>query len=111
MKVFADNLRRLALALNLSNAEVARRAGLEERRYGNYVTGRREPDLETLIRIAGVLGCSVDELLGPDVHNDPVSEVETLRKRLMAAGAALPKSDLERVVIQVEALASHKPCS
>ena len=35
--------------LGLSDAEVARRAGLSERRYGYYATGEREPNLATLL--------------------------------------------------------------
>src|ERR1700750_3131263 len=41
-----------ARELGLSNAEVARRAGLSERRFGNYVTDTREPDLHTLTILA-----------------------------------------------------------
>ncbi len=58
MESFASNLKQRAVDLGLSNAEVARRAGLTERRYGNYITGRREPDLATLVRIASVLESS-----------------------------------------------------
>ena len=107
MKVFADNLRRRAEALNLSNAEVARRANLEERRYGNYVTGRREPDLSTLLRIGEVLGCSLDNLLRPDVEKQSTAH-DILLERLAVAANGLPDSELELVVIQVEALASSK---
>lgn len=109
MKVFADNLRQRAEALKLSNAEVARRAGLEERRYGNYVTGRREPDLATLLNIAEVLGCTTDELLKAESDGQRTSETAMLRERLLVASATLAKGDLERVVIQVEALAANKP--
>lgn len=63
MGPFATNLRTRAEELGLSNAEVARRAGLSERRYGNYVSGRREPDLATLVRIAQVLDSTPDQLL------------------------------------------------
>ena len=52
MDVFATKLRERAAQLGISNAEVARRAGLSERRYGHYVSGVREPDLRTLLTIA-----------------------------------------------------------
>lgn len=108
MKVFADNLRHRAEALNLSGAEVARRAGLEERRYGNYVTGRREPDLATLLRIAEALGSSVDQLLTPKAQDKAPDRLEILKQRLSAAASVLSEDDLRRVVIQVEALATSK---
>lgn len=103
MKVFADNLKHRAKALNLSDAEVARRAGLAERRYGNYAIGRREPDLATLVRIAAVLGCSVDDLLS-DQSVKPSRETE-LRLRVIASITALPEQELKSILVQVEALA------
>jgi transcriptional regulator with XRE-family HTH domain len=66
MKIFAERLKDRAAVLGLSNAEVARRTGLSERRYGHYVSGSREPDLATLARIARALGTSPNHLLGYD---------------------------------------------
>lgn len=106
MEVFAKNLRQRAAALGLSNAEVARRLGLEERRYGNYVTGRREPDLATLLRISEVLGVSLDLLLS---SNDAGAQnaLDILRSRLATAATVLSEQELQSVVIQVEALAAN----
>lgn len=104
MEVFARNLKKRAEELGISNAEVARRAGLSERRYGNYVSGRREPDLATLVRIAAVLATTPNDLLtgGNSAPDDPT------RQRATAALAALSHDDLERVTIMVEALATRR---
>jgi transcriptional regulator with XRE-family HTH domain len=64
MEGFGARLAARARELGLSNAEVARRAGLSERRFGNYATDTREPDLQTLAALVRVLGISSDELLG-----------------------------------------------
>ena len=64
MQVFSNRLRLEAKALGLPDAEVARRAGLSERRYGNYVAGIREPDLATLVKIAAALSTTPNRLLG-----------------------------------------------
>lgn len=64
MDRFAKNLRDRAKDLGLTNAEVARKADLSEQRFGNYVTGLREPDLSTLVRIATALETTPDHLLG-----------------------------------------------
>ncbi|MFA7416648.1 MAG: helix-turn-helix transcriptional regulator [Rhizobium sp.] len=105
MEPFATNLRRRAEQLGISNAEVARRAGLSDRRYGNYVSGRREPDLSTLIRIAAVLAVSVDELVGAnEVHLARTSE-EIFQERIVAALRALRSDDLQRLAVMIEALA------
>jgi transcriptional regulator with XRE-family HTH domain len=104
MEPFATNLRRRAEKLGISNAEVARRANLSDRRYGNYVSGRREPDLATLIRIAGVLGASVDELVGSNLDERIETKDELFQERIHAAVRALGYSDLQRVAVMIEAL-------
>lgn len=105
--MFATNLRKRAEELGISNAEVARRAGLSERRYGNYVSGRREPDLTTLVRIAAVLATTPNDLLSGD--NAPIGRQDNVaRQRAIAALAVLPDDDLERVAVMVEALATRR---
>ena len=104
MELFASNLRKRAEELGISHAEVARRAGLSETRYGNYVSGRREPDLATLVRIASVLVTTPSELLTE--NNSTSTPDDLLRQRAIAALAALSADDLERVAIMVEALAA-----
>ncbi len=64
MVTLGKQLRARAQALDLTDAEVARRAGLAARRYGHYVSGYREPDLQTLTRICTVLATTPNHLLG-----------------------------------------------
>ncbi|MER9680363.1 helix-turn-helix transcriptional regulator [Mesorhizobium sp. M0184] len=106
MELFATNLRRRAEELGLSNAEVARRAGLSERRYGNYVSGRREPDLATLVKIAAVLASSPNDLLVDQQRATVPDELE--RERAAAALVVLEGEDLRRARIIVEALAAER---
>ncbi len=63
MDIFAKRLRERAKQLGISNAEAARRIGLDERRYAHYASGRREPDLATLVNIAEILGTNPNWLL------------------------------------------------
>ncbi|TGT53514.1 XRE family transcriptional regulator [Mesorhizobium sp. M00.F.Ca.ET.170.01.1.1] len=109
MELFATNLRRRAEQLGLSNAEVARRAGLSERRYGNYVSGRREPDLATLVKIATVLATTPNELLTQPADGANLSLERVTQDRIFAATRAMRLNDLERVAIMVEALAATCP--
>lgn len=106
MEPFATNLRKRAEALGISNAEAARRAGLSERRYGNYVSGRREPDLATLVRIASVLATTPNDLLAEPTKARPTTQL--IRERIIAASTALGEDDLERLAVMVEALAKHR---
>lgn len=106
MELFAANLKKRAEELGVSNAEVARRAGLSERRYGNYVSGRREPDLATLVRIATVLATTPNELLIGKISETAPNELA--RQRATAALTALSTGDLERIAIMIEALAAAR---
>lgn len=106
MESFASNLRKRAEQLGISHAEVARRAGLSETRYGNYVSGRREPDLATLVRIASVLATTPNDLLTDSAPT--MASGDMTRQRAVAALAALRADDLERVTIIIEALAAKR---
>ncbi|MFZ4703295.1 MAG: helix-turn-helix domain-containing protein [Candidatus Methylumidiphilus sp.] len=64
MDGFGRALRQRASEIGLSDAEVARRARLDEGRYGNYVRDAREPDFATLLRISQVLATTPNALLG-----------------------------------------------
>lgn len=105
MEPFATNLRLRAERLGISNAEVARRADLSDRRYGNYVSGRREPDLATLLRISKVLGVSIDELVGSTVDNRTGTKEDLFQERITAALRTLGHNDLQMLAIMIEALA------
>jgi transcriptional regulator with XRE-family HTH domain len=97
-------LRSRAVELGLSDAEVARRAGLTSTRYGHYVTDTREPDLATLVRICRVLGTTPDELLGFDrAEQDELAE----RRRSVAGFAEIMDgSTLDIAVAVMHALAA-----
>ncbi len=105
MEPFATNLRQRAEQLGISNAKVARRAGQSDRRYGNYVSGRREPDLSTLIRIARVLGVNGDELVGASLEGQVGTPEAVFQERINAALRVLGYDDLQRGAVMVEALA------
>jgi transcriptional regulator with XRE-family HTH domain len=60
----ASRLRSLLKSSGLSQAEVARRAGISATRFNNYVSGDRIPDNQMLDRIAAILGTDADQLNG-----------------------------------------------
>ncbi|TBC51042.1 helix-turn-helix domain-containing protein [Rhizobium ruizarguesonis] len=107
MEPLATNLRKRARLLGLSNAEVARRAGLTDRRYGNYVTGDREPDLATLLRISETLKTTPNNLLGIQQAGDQDAEGKQLRRLLEIARAMRP-GDLQLLIIQAEAIVAAR---
>ncbi|WP_316173181.1 helix-turn-helix transcriptional regulator [Bradyrhizobium sp. SZCCHNRI2049] len=108
MQVLGQKLRSRAKELGFSNAEVARRAGLSERRYAFYVTGDREPDLSTLLRICKVLTTTPNALLGISEEGKEGGTRTLLTERLRLASRALSENDLQILVVQAEALVLHR---
>lgn len=114
MDTFSRNLRARARQLTLPDAEVARRAGLSARRYGHYVTGAREPNLDTLVGISIVLETTPNDLLGFETGETPLAENQTmderkiLRERLNAACAALNTENFRLAIKQIETLLQHQ---
>jgi transcriptional regulator with XRE-family HTH domain len=107
MQVLGVQLRRRARELDLTDAEVARRAGLSPRRYGNYVTGDREPDLQTLVRICRVLTTTTpDQVLGfVDAKSAKTkSERDRLIDKLLATAELLNDAQLKLAVRHLEVI-------
>lgn len=106
MQVLGEQLRRRARELDLTDAEVARRAGLSARRYGNYVTGDREPDLQTLVRICKVLRTTPDHVLGFDDAKSAKkkSERDRLIEKLVATAELLNETQLKLAVRHLEVI-------
>lgn len=107
MDAFCRNLRNRADQLGISNAEAARRSGLSERRYAHYVSGDREPDLATLIRIGDALGMTPNQLLGVD-GTPKASPRELLIQRIHSAAQGVSDEALEVVAAQIEALTGKR---
>jgi transcriptional regulator with XRE-family HTH domain len=106
MQQFGNNLRRRAKELGLTDAEVARRVGISERRYGFYVTGDREPDLATLLRIADIVQADADRLLRPWDQVEP-SKTDRLRAQIQSSAAALPEDRLQLLADVAATFAAH----
>lgn len=60
---YGEAMRERARELGLSDAEVARRAGISPRRYSNYVNEERQPDFDTLLAICEALKISPNQIL------------------------------------------------
>lgn len=61
----SENLKRLQSQKNLTTAEFAEKANLPPDTINKIRAGSTQnPNMETLTRMAGALGCSIDELVG-----------------------------------------------
>jgi transcriptional regulator with XRE-family HTH domain len=111
METFAQRIRERARELGLSDAEVARRAGLSERRYGYYATGEREPNLATLVRICEVLAATPNDLLLPEGKPPARSGRDRLLARITAAAYSLTPGQLDLAGCLIECVSAHRPMS
>ncbi len=97
-----------AKELQLSNAEVARRLGLADSRYAHYVSGSREPDFATFIRICDVLSTTPNDVLGFPGAPSATSADSILRDRAGLALGALTAESLGLAVDFLELLARRQ---
>ncbi len=106
MDGFGAQLRERALELGLSDAEVARRAGLTPTRYGHYVTDYREPDLATLVRICQILGTTADSVLRIEQANADDGDLKAQRGRVAGFVETLDARSLQIALEVMQALAA-----
>lgn len=57
-------LKELRISKNMTQKELSDKINVSQRAYSFYETGAREPDLDTLIKIADVFGVPLDILAG-----------------------------------------------
>ena len=65
---FYENLKLAREQKGLSQKDVAEKIGVAKSTYSLYESGNREPNLQTIKKIANVLDVSADELLGIDTE-------------------------------------------
>ena len=62
--MLAENLKSLRKEKGLTQDQLSKLIGIAQTTYAGYETGRYEPDIETLIKIADYFKVSVDYLVG-----------------------------------------------
>ncbi len=108
MKGLGKVLRHRATVLGLSDSEVARRLGLSQARYHNYVADVTEPDLATFVRICRTLGVSPNEALGYDVRVSSPTGDDLSRERVHSAVQAIEGDVLAYTADMLEALVNSR---
>ncbi len=63
MSIFSERLK-TTRAPKMTQVQMAAALGVSTRNYQRYESGDNEPNIETLIKIADILGCSIDYLVG-----------------------------------------------
>ena len=60
---FGKNMQNIRWVLDISQEELARRAGLQVSAISHFETGRRDPSLKNIRKICKGLGCSPNALI------------------------------------------------
>jgi len=60
----AENLKKIRKSSGITQTFIAKKINISRQAYCNYEAGAREPDYETLSRIANVLGTTPNDILG-----------------------------------------------
>ena len=94
MRAIGEILQARAKELGFTDAEVARRVGLSQNRYSNYMTGAREPDLRTFARICAALGISPNDVLGTEGSAKPSRTARLSRQRIDALLETMNEKEL-----------------
>ena len=71
MSSIGKNLKRLREASGMTQLDLAKRLDYTKQTISNYETGRREPDIETVGKIAGALNVSIESIIADEDENKP----------------------------------------
>lgn len=64
MNKFSERLKELRFENNLTQAELAKKAGITQSGIAKWEAGVRSPSIDTLILLAKFFDCSIDYLVG-----------------------------------------------
>lgn len=97
MSKFSQRLAALRESRGWTKTYLAKRLGVKMQTYANYEYGRREPDFETLTKIASIFNVSTDYLLqGKDSNGNKEEKPLTKNQKLIAYSIDSDVSDEER---------------
>ncbi len=91
---FSENLRFLLDEGNITQKQLATMINVAPSTVGNYIQGKTEPDLATLLALADALNVSVDLLLGKASSADRSHDEDHLIKLYRQANAQNKKTIL-----------------
>lgn len=105
-----ENLKKLRNNQNLTQQDLSVQLNISQQVYSRYENGTREPDFETLIKIADYFNVSVDYLLGRIDENKPCTEppLTEEEKALLLLFSQIPKDKQQLVLEMIKVALSGK---
>ena len=101
-------MRARAQELGLADADVARRLGIAQPRYANYIAEIRQPDFGMFLKICNVLNTTPNVLLGVDRSAPLATEADRLRQRIAAGISSIADDKLLTLLAVVEAMVGER---
>lgn len=98
MSAFAERLRLLREARNLSQVRLAELLGVDPRAYNRWEKAATAPHLDTVIKIADVLQVTLDELVGRKAVSEEVKVRNHMLHALWQKADLLPDSDQQALI-------------
>jgi transcriptional regulator with XRE-family HTH domain len=95
--MFKERIKRLREVKGLNKRQIASILNIDESTYGKYELGKREPDFETVQKLADFFDVSVDYLLGRETAS-------IVAEPLPEYNASLTEKDLREVKKKAEAI-------
>ncbi|WP_238715484.1 MULTISPECIES: helix-turn-helix domain-containing protein [Tenebrionibacter/Tenebrionicola group] len=102
MTAFAERLRLLREARNLSQVRLSELLGVDPRAYNRWEKGASAPHLDTVIKIADVLQVTLDELVGRKAMTEDVKIRNHTLHSLWQKADQLPDSDQQALIIVLD---------
>lgn len=105
---FCDNLRKARLCAGLTQQQVADSLGVTKSTYCCYETGKRQPDLVKLRRLAQLLCTTADDLLDLSNGNNECIVTQTEYDQIKTFRSLDPHGQhLVRLVLKEESMRIH----
>lgn len=99
---FNENLKIARENCNMSQKEVAEKIGVAKSTYSLYESGSREPNVQTIKKIADVLSVSADTLLGLETEY----QIDTIAAHF--EGTTFTEEELDDISKYIEFVKSKK---
>ncbi len=88
-----ENLRRLRDEHNYTQFQLSKKLNISRQAYSNYETGKRVPDIETLLRLSDIYGISLEDLIARPFSEMSRTSVSREEKGPYSPGLVIKSGD------------------
>ncbi len=104
MSVFAEHLRLLRQARNITQARLAELLEVSPRVYNRWEKGGNVPHFDTIVKIADILQVALDELAGRQEPSQDLKIRNYELRQLCQQCDALPDGDQQALIVMMDSL-------